>query len=117
MSGEGDLRSEAVADPNRGAAVKISHKKDGRRKQPPRFHVSCPPPHPAAGSATVMSKLNKFDRFGQRGSPCTVRALSNASWVVVIYEHPTPGGQTDTTINITFATPLAGGNDGILKAT
>ena len=33
--------------------VKISHKKDGRRRCPHRFHVSrSPPPYPAAGSAT-----------------------------------------------------------------
>ena len=32
--------------------VKISHKKDGRLWQPHRFHVSRPPPYPAAGSAT-----------------------------------------------------------------
>ena len=30
--------------------VQISHKKDGRQRQPHRFHVSWPPPHPAAGS-------------------------------------------------------------------
>ena len=33
--------------------VKISHKKDGCRRQPHGFHVSQPPPpYPAAGSAT-----------------------------------------------------------------
>ena len=32
--------------------VKIGHKKDGRRRRPHRFHVSRPPPYPAAGSAT-----------------------------------------------------------------
>ena len=32
--------------------VKIGHKKDGRQRQPHRFHVSQPPPYPAAGSAT-----------------------------------------------------------------
>ena len=31
--------------------VKISHKKDGCRRRPHRFHVSLPP-YPAAGSAT-----------------------------------------------------------------
>ena len=36
--------------------VKIGHKKDGRRRRPHRFHVSRPPPYPAAGSATVGSK-------------------------------------------------------------
>ena len=30
--------------------VEISHKKDGRQRWPHRFHVSCPPPYPAAGS-------------------------------------------------------------------
>ena len=30
----------------------ISHKKDGRLRRPHRFHVSRPPPNPAAGSAT-----------------------------------------------------------------
>ena len=33
--------------------VKIGHKKDGRQRRPHRFHVSRPPPYPAAGSATV----------------------------------------------------------------
>ena len=33
--------------------VKISHKKDGHRRRPHRFHVSCPPPYPTAGSATA----------------------------------------------------------------
>ena len=49
----------AVADPGgaEGAMapprpVKIGHKKDGRRRWPHRFHVSRPPPYPAAGSAT-----------------------------------------------------------------
>ena len=32
--------------------VKIGHKKDGRQRRPHRFHVSRPPPYPAAGSAT-----------------------------------------------------------------
>ena len=32
--------------------VKIGHKKDGRQRRPHRFHVSQPPPYPAAGSAT-----------------------------------------------------------------
>ena len=32
--------------------VKIGHKKDGHRRRPHRFHVSWPPPYPAAGSAT-----------------------------------------------------------------
>ena len=34
--------------------VKIGHKKDGRQRRPHRFHVSRPPPYPAAGSATVF---------------------------------------------------------------
>ena len=41
--------------------VKIGHKKDGRRRQPHRFHVSRPPTYPAAGSATegqVFLKTN-----------------------------------------------------------
>ena len=49
----------AVADPGgpRGpwpppGPVKIGHKKDGHRRRPHRFHVSRPPPYPAAGSAT-----------------------------------------------------------------
>ena len=37
--------------------VKIGHKKDGRRRQPHRFHVSRPPPYPAAGSATGNRQL------------------------------------------------------------
>ena len=53
----------SVADPGgpRGpcfppppSPVKISHKKDGHRRQPHRFHVSHPP-YPAAGSATDIS--------------------------------------------------------------
>ena len=30
--------------------VEITHKKDGHQRRPHRFHVSCPLPHPAAGS-------------------------------------------------------------------
>ena len=51
-----------VADPGgaRGpcppSPVKISHKKDGHRIRPHRFHVS-PPPHPAAGSATDLASF------------------------------------------------------------
>ena len=46
-----------VPDPGGGRGgppgpVKIGHKKDGRRRRPHRFHVSRPPPYPAAGSAT-----------------------------------------------------------------
>ena len=33
--------------------VQTSHKKDGHQRRPHRFHVSCPPPHPAAGSDAV----------------------------------------------------------------
>ena len=36
--------------------VKIGHKKDGRQRRPHRFHVSRPPPNPAAGSTTEMSE-------------------------------------------------------------
>ena len=48
----------SVADTGEGAClphspVKISHKKDGCWRQPYRFHVSCPLPTPATGSATV----------------------------------------------------------------
>ena len=51
----------AVANPGGGAEgvmappgpVKIGHKKDGRQRRPHRFHVSRPPPYPAAGSATI----------------------------------------------------------------
>ena len=35
---------------------------------------------------------------------------SNASWVMVTWHHPPPSRQPDTTENITFATPLVGGN-------
>ena len=55
-----------VADPGgpRGAMppgpVKISHKKDGCRRQPHRFHVSRPPPYPAAGSATEVKQDDKL---------------------------------------------------------
>ena len=38
--------------------VKISHKKDGCRRWPHRFHVSRPPPYLAAGSATVKVVLH-----------------------------------------------------------
>ena len=34
--------------------VKIGHKKDGRQRRPHRFHVSRPPPYPAAGSVTEI---------------------------------------------------------------
>ena len=34
--------------------VEISHKKDGRQRQPHRFHVSCPP-YQATGSDAVVS--------------------------------------------------------------
>ena len=51
--------ADSVADPGGGRGghgppgpVKIGHKKDGHRRQPHRFHVSRPPPYPAAGSAT-----------------------------------------------------------------
>ena len=54
----------AVADPGgaEGAMappgpVNIGHKKDGRQRRPHRFHVSRPPPYPAAGSATVWIRL------------------------------------------------------------
>ena len=41
----------AVADPGGGPGpVKTSDKKDGRQRRPHKFHVSCPPPYPAAGS-------------------------------------------------------------------
>ena len=36
--------------------MKISHRKDGRRRQPHRFHVSRPPPYPAAISATDLDE-------------------------------------------------------------
>ena len=32
--------------------VKINHKKDGHQRRPHRFHVSWPPSHLTAGSAT-----------------------------------------------------------------
>ena len=55
-------RDKPVADPGGGRGghgppgpVKISHKKDGHRRRPYRFHVSRPPLYPAAGSATANS--------------------------------------------------------------
>ena len=62
---------KTVADPggSRGGhappgPVKIGHKKDGRRRRPHRFHVSRPPPYPAAGSATEkLPKKSIFDLF------------------------------------------------------
>ena len=51
-SGSGGGRRGGHAPPP--GPVKVSHKKDGHRRQPHRFHVSHPPPlYPAAGSATV----------------------------------------------------------------
>ena len=49
-SSSGSEGAEGAMPPH--SPVKISHKKDGRRRQPYRFHVSRPPPYPAAGSAT-----------------------------------------------------------------
>ena len=43
-----------------GPPVKISHKKDGRRRQLHRFHVSRPPPYPVAGSATGATILSSL---------------------------------------------------------
>ena len=40
--------------------VKISNKKDGRRRWPHRFHVSRPP-YPAAGSATAQFRAKQDD--------------------------------------------------------
>ena len=48
-SGSGGGTEGAMAPPG---PVKIGHKKDGRQRRPHRFHVSRPPPYPAAGSAT-----------------------------------------------------------------
>ena len=54
-----------VADPGgmRGP-VKVSHKNDGHQRRPHRFHVSRPPPYPAAGSATaiVPTKLSDVSK-------------------------------------------------------
>ena len=49
-SGSGGPRGPC---PSPGDA-KINHKKDGRQRRPHRFHVSCPAPYPAAGSATLL---------------------------------------------------------------
>ena len=66
--------------------------------------------------------MNKFEHVGG-GVPCTVRSKLNKSelnnfehvcregWVgarVMYRDFPAPGGQTDKTEKITFATPLAG---------
>ena len=60
---------KSVADPGGGprgpwpppGPVKIGHKKDGRQRRPHRFHVSWPPPYPAAGSATEsLYVVNKY---------------------------------------------------------
>ena len=59
------FETQSVADPGGGPSgpwpppgpVKIGHKKDGRRRRPHRFHVSRPPPYPAAGSATDNAEI------------------------------------------------------------
>ena len=50
-SGSGGGAEGAMAPPG---PVKIGHKKDGRLRKLHRFHVSRPPPYPAAGSATEL---------------------------------------------------------------
>ena len=68
------ITTSAVADPGgaRGpwpppGPVKIGHKKDGCRRWPHRFHVSRPPPYPAAGSATALGRyllqLSTLNRY------------------------------------------------------
>ena len=48
-----------VVDPEggQGDRVKVSHKKDGRRRQLHRCYVFRPLPHLATGSATALCKL------------------------------------------------------------
>ena len=62
--------------PPRPGPVKIGHKKDGCQRRPHRFHVSRPPPYPAAGSATVtcrtMISLQSLNN-------CTLRVTSQGS--------------------------------------
>ena len=74
---------EPVADPQGGrgghappSPVKISHKKDGYRRQPHRFHVSYPIPYPSAGSATenhlpveVSTNMSSKDRQQTEAEP------------------------------------------------
>ena len=43
-SSSGSEGAEGAMPPFPHSPVKISHKKDGRRRQPYRFHVSPPPP-------------------------------------------------------------------------
>ena len=54
--------------------VKIGHKKDGRRRRPHRFHVSRPPPYPAAGSATGL--VNNFFTVSNEMVPLGNTAIS-----------------------------------------
>ena len=46
----------AIAPPP-PSPVKISHTKDGHQRQLRRFHVSCPSPHPTAGSAITVENI------------------------------------------------------------
>ena len=55
--GSSGSRGAKDAMPPPPSPVKISHKKDGCQRWPHRFHVSRPPPYPAAGSTTVRHNL------------------------------------------------------------
>ena len=46
--------------------VKIGYKKDGHQRRPHRFHVSQPPPYPAAGSATDTLTILKHMKPRQK---------------------------------------------------
>ena len=59
MGGSSGSRGGAEGAMAPPGPVKISHKKDGRQRRPHRFHVSWPPPYPAAGSATGVDKRNR----------------------------------------------------------
>ena len=68
-----DTKAMPVADPGGGRGghgppgpVKIGHKKDGHRRRPHRFHVSRPPPYPAAGSATACTETFLEQMEGQQ---------------------------------------------------
>ena len=81
------LNKTTVADPGGaegamtppGGPVKIDHKKDGQRRRPHRFHISRPPPYPAAGSATEPSQpfvthvLCSYNWFQARFLPKVLR--------------------------------------------
>ena len=81
----------AVADPGargRGGGhapgpVKISHKKDGRRRCPHRFHVLSPPPYSATGSATALESAVWAGLGSSGSSGCQEEAKNSKSHDIV----------------------------------